>query len=88
MLFASSWCNLSFFIFGRKLLRAPVCGLEHGTEQNSNEFELRSSGLAGTSPKQVDAKKVSDSNAHILVPPQCSLLPSLSQVSGLRTSFH
>jgi hypothetical protein len=44
--------------------------------------------LAGTSPKQVGAQKVSNSNAHILVPPQCSLLQSLSQVSGVRTSFH
>ncbi len=75
-----------FFIFGRK--KITVCWLEHGTEKNWNEFELGSSGLAGTSPKQVGAQKVSNSNAHILVPPQCSLLQSLSQVSGVRTSFH
>jgi protein import protein ZIM17 len=66
-----------FFIFGRK--KITVCWLEHGTEKNWNEFELGSSGLAGTSPKQVGAQKVSNSNAHILVPPQCSLLQSLSQ---------
>ncbi|KAH8975130.1 hypothetical protein BDL97_01G140100 [Sphagnum fallax] len=46
---------------------------------SSDAFEDPTTSGSGTSPKQVGAQKVSNSNAHILVPPQCSLLQSLSQ---------
>ncbi|CAM6020258.1 unnamed protein product [Sphagnum balticum] len=58
---------------------AVVQGAANPTASPDDAFEDPTTSGSGKSPKQVEAKKVSHSNAHILVPPQCALLPSLSQ---------